>query len=255
MDRKQMIKQNNKTRYIALRVAAIYGLFGFCWILLSDKLLAFLVRDPDLINLIQTFKGWLYVLITAALVYGLIDKYDRSTQKSQKRYRRLLANIADPIYLIDSDGNIIDANESATKTLGYDLEELLKLDLADINPDVDLDEWKKILSMHTLDKDFTIENRHKRKDGTIFPVEVVACIFEEDNQRYCLGVARDITQRRRTMEVMLQNEKLNSLGGMAAGIAHEINNPLSAILGACQNISNRIFRDTPKTCRPLRNAP
>ncbi|WP_321405137.1 ATP-binding protein [Maridesulfovibrio sp.] len=240
------MNQGNKNSLIAHKIAAIYALFGFLWILLSDKLLNFLVSDPNLIQNIQTFKGWLYVLITAGIIYLLVDKYDRSIQKSQNAYRRLLENLVDPIYLMNSEGIIIDINDAASLALGYSRKEIIGMPLDQIDPDLNLNQWIKTVAQIEQDIHLKTETRHRRKDGSIFPVEVVGCIFEEDGKRYCLGVARDITHRIHALELMVQNEKMNSMSGMAAGIAHEINNPLSAILGACQNITNRLFTDTPK---------
>ncbi|WP_320173221.1 ATP-binding protein [Maridesulfovibrio sp.] len=241
-----MSKYRVKRPHIALLIAAMYALFGFFWILFSDKLLTFFVRDTELINQIQTFKGWFYVLISTAIIYFLIEKYDRSMQKSQQNYRRLLDNIADPFFLLNSEGKIIDINKQAMNSLGYCREELIGMYLDQIDPDLDLKQWVKQVIQINLDQHLKLETRHKRKDGSIFPVEVVGCMFEEDGKKLCLAVARDITHRIQTLELMVQNEKMSSLGGMAAGIAHEINNPLSAILGACQNITNRIFNDTPR---------
>ncbi|WP_419781026.1 two-component system sensor histidine kinase NtrB [Maridesulfovibrio sp.] len=238
--------KQEKSPSIALKIAAKYAIFGFLWILLSDKLLNLLIRDADIIQGIQTLKGWLYVLITAAIIYILVERYDRSVQKSQNDYRRLLENIADPIYLVDAQGNIIDINEAAVDTLGYSREELLKLGISDIAPKINQDEWLKTITRAAPDQRFIFESRHKRKNGRTYPVEVVACIFQEEDHKYCLGVSRDITQRIQTLELFVQQEKMNSLGGMAAGIAHEINNPLAAILGATQNIRNRIFNDSSK---------
>jgi len=231
---------------IALKISAKYALFGFFWILLSDRLLNFLVRDPALNQQIQTYKGWLYVLITAAIIYILVDRYDRNVQKNQNAYRRLLDNIADPIYLADSTGRIIDINEAAAERLGYSRKEILKFAISDIDPDTNEIEWRKTIARTASDQRLIFESRHRRKDGTTYPVEVVTCIFEENGQKFCLGVARDITQRTRTLELMVQHEKMNSLGGMAAGIAHEINNPLAVIMGATQNMRNRILSDSPK---------
>lgn len=235
-----------KLSVIAIKIAVIYSAFGCLWILLSDKILLLFVHDINMISRVQTYKGWLYVIATAILVYGLIKKFLYSLQQSQTRYFRLLNNIADPIYLTDSQGKIIDVNDSACEKLGYSREELLAMKLDEIDTSTNLHEWIEFISSADEDKSFCMESDYKRKDGSILPSEICACIFNEDQGRYCLGVARDISMRRKTQEILIQNEKMSSLGELAAGMAHEINNPLSAILGASQNIYNRMFTDTKK---------
>lgn len=57
------------------------------------------------------------------------------------------------------------------------------------------------------------------------------------------GVARDVTELKQTEELIIQNEKMSSIGGLAAGMAHELNNPLGAILQGIQNFERRLFGD------------
>ena len=59
------------------------------------------------------------------------------------------------------------------------------------------------------------------------------------------GIARDITERKRLQELMIQNEKMTTVGGLAAGVAHELNNPLGAILQHVQNIKRRVSPGLP----------
>ncbi|HEX7588430.1 MAG TPA: HD domain-containing phosphohydrolase [Anaerolineae bacterium] len=66
------------------KIAALYALVGGTWILFSDRLLAMFVTDVDLLTEISTFKGWGYVLVTAAILYWLIDRNFTAIQNSQR---------------------------------------------------------------------------------------------------------------------------------------------------------------------------
>jgi signal transduction histidine kinase/CheY-like chemotaxis protein len=74
--------QNLKFEY---RIIAGYIVVGGLWILFSDKVLNYLIRDPDLITRIQTYKGWFYVLITAALFYSLLKSHLIKIRKAEQK--------------------------------------------------------------------------------------------------------------------------------------------------------------------------
>jgi signal transduction histidine kinase len=74
-------------------------------------------------------------------------------------------------------------------------------------------------------------------------VEVRVGPLELAGEQYILGLSRDITDRQRMQEAMIQSEKMMTVGGLAAGMAHEINNPLSGILQGIQNTQRRISPD------------
>jgi len=63
------------SRGAVLAVVLIYALFASCWILLSDKLVQIIFTDPDRIILVSTLKGWLFVLVTSLLLYGLMRRW------------------------------------------------------------------------------------------------------------------------------------------------------------------------------------
>ncbi len=71
----------------------------------------------------------------------------------------------------------------------------------------------------------TFETQHKTKDGRVFPVEVTANYLEFDGQEYGFAFVRDITERRALESQLRHAQKLEGIGQLAAGIAHEINTP------------------------------
>jgi signal transduction histidine kinase/ActR/RegA family two-component response regulator len=96
----------------------------------------------------------------------------------------------------------------------------------------------------------TLEGIHTRKDGTTFPVEVRVGVFEARGSKRILGLVRDITQRKRMEEQLIQSEKLRAVGEMASGVAHDFNNALAVILGNAQLLlhtaDNEELRETLK---------
>lgn len=72
---------------------------------------------------------------------------------------------------------------------------------------------------------------------------------DQGNPVRLIGTHMDITERKKTEQLMVQTEKMMSIGGLAAGMAHEINNPLAGILGHSQNIHNRLFKKTKANIR------
>ncbi len=73
------------------------------------------------------------------------------------------------------------------------------------------------------------EIEHRKKDGTVFPVEISAGLLEIGDHKYVLAFDRDITERKRSEEALQRTEQIKVCGEMAVGMAHEIKNPLAGI--------------------------
>ncbi|MEM2098911.1 MAG: PAS domain S-box protein [Candidatus Bathyarchaeia archaeon] len=127
-------------------------------------------------------------------------------RESEKRYRTIMECNPLAIFVHDLDGRMLDANQQACRSLGYTREELLTLSIADIDPDADKlgpKFWPKALAGETI----TFESLHKRKDGTTFPVEVHMATIKLDEKTAIIGLATNITQRKKTQEALLKSEQ------------------------------------------------
>ena len=113
----------------------------------------------------------------------------------------------DALYLMDQE-NFVYANEAACRSLGYSRDELLALTLKDIDPDFSAAEEKQAALNKLLEEGSIIhETRHYRRDGSSFPVEIQASLFDYQGKSLVLSVARDITERKRMEQALIDSEQ------------------------------------------------
>ncbi len=116
-------------------------------------------------------------------------------RRSEERFRNLFENAADAVFVHDLEGNFVDVNGRACESLGYTREELLGMSVPDVevnfDPGVLEDLWDQMASGAPV----TLDGRHRRKDGGVFPVEVRLGLFEQGGERLLIALARDVTER------------------------------------------------------------
>lgn len=154
--------------------------------------------------------------------------------ESELRYRELFESAADALFLISlGTGRILDANRMAVALYGYEKDELLTLRNVDLWAEPE-DSTLKMQAAEARPGQLThIPQRlHRRKDGSVFPVEISARTLVRDGHPVLLADCRDITERKLLEEKFLRAQRLESIGMLAAGIAHDLNNVLAPILVA-----------------------
>ncbi len=158
---------------------------------------------------------------------------------SERRFRLLVEQGVDAFFLHDMNGRFVDVNQQACLSLGYSREELLNMTVADVEVDADgRKAGEKIWGRPDPGQSLMFEGRHRRRDGSTFPVEVRLGTFEDGERHYIMGLARDISERmnalkdKHTLELQIQQaQKMEAIGTLAGGIAHDFNNILTAIMG------------------------
>jgi two-component system sensor histidine kinase AtoS len=169
----------------------------------------------------------------------------RAIQESEKRYRLLFESAADAIFILDAEGDetgrIVQANQAAARMHGYSVTELLTMNIKDLDSPEAAARLAERIGRLLRGEWLQTEINHRKKDGTLFPVEISAGAFEVGGRKYILAIDRDITERK-DAEVALQRAEQNKIvGEMAAGLAHEIKNPLAGLKVTMEILSEESY--------------
>ena len=154
-------------------------------------------------------------------------------QQSELKYRTVVEQSADGIFIAEvHNGRFIEANPSMEALTGYCREELLQLSLPLLHAEAE--QVSATNSVGRMLEDDPAASNYlslRKKDGRQVSVDLNTNVVEYQGRRVALGIIRDITERRREEERLRETARLVSIGELAAGVAHEINNPLTVVIG------------------------
>jgi len=124
------------------------------------------------------------------------------------------------IFQVDDDGSIYYVNDHACKSLGYHCDELCRMKIWNIDPNLNEEKWVNHRKKTRAQGNTTIDSVHKRKDGTVFPVEVTINFVEFRNKKISFSFARDITERKLAEKALYESEERLKLAveGTKAGL-------------------------------------
>ncbi len=129
-----------------------------------------------------------------------LKRAEEALRASEQRFRTFVDHATDAFFLFDDQHVILDVNRQACQRLGYTREELLGMTPLDFAPDVTPEHLEELNRKLDDGQSMAFESRHRRKDGTVFPVEIRGQVFWDGGRRFAVALARDVTERKRMEE-------------------------------------------------------
>lgn len=203
-------------------VAAMRNVPGTDWFIVSK------IDKEEFLAPVAKLKQWSMALgLTLALIGGMLvffwlkayqvrykylkDQHDAALEREMLvRHFELLTKYANDIILVADDATrIVNANERALEAFGYTRDELLGMRIADFrDPAQDISNFNGSFAELMAKGELRVEDTVRRKDDSIFPVEISARVIEVQGKRYLQGILRDITERRRVETALRKSEAM-----------------------------------------------
>jgi len=218
-------KEDNNPKRKALKITYIYFIIGSLWILLSDKLVGILFKDPGTIIFIGIIKGWVYVFITALIIFIRIfngmkevvdskekmqyinailkEEIQEKTQienelNKEKNFMEAIFNsVPGIVYLCDDKSNLVRWNKKHIEMTGFSDKELSGMSFLDFYKEDEKNQKAVLEAIEAADQTGFGENEIELtiKDGTKIPINFTISPVKIENKLYFTGIGMDMTQR------------------------------------------------------------
>lgn len=181
------------------------GLVSFAGfpLIVNDKVIgvaAMFSRSELTGDVLEAFES-----ISAVIAQG-VERKRAEEQLLLMKYT--IDHFSDSAARIASDARFVFVNDACCKSLGYTREELLQLTVHDIDPNFPREAWSDHYNNLRVQKSLTLESIHRRKDGSVFPIELSLTFLEYNGQEYSFAFGRDITERKRAQAELREKQQL-----------------------------------------------
>ena len=159
-------------------------------------------------------------------VENLLEARSKALQESNKRFKKLFENIPEIVILREASGEIININDAGARQLEYEANAIIGQNVNSLVVSENNDDKYDFIN-----EPFRLQTIFRCRNGQHIPVEINEIKMVYEDREVYLMVARDMLYRQKRGEEALKAQKLESLGVIAGGIAHDYNNLLTAIIG------------------------
>lgn len=175
---------------------------------------------------LKNSKGEVIAAMEMSLDLTQVKILEREARKSEEKYRTIFNTIPNPVFVLSAQNlRILDCNDNVAAVYGFQKDEILMTSFLDLfEPDGRDDLGRRLKSEKIIDR-----ARQLRKDGKAIYVNIRISSSEFDGKQVFLVTTSDITLRLMAEQHLIQAGKMATLGEMATGVAHELNQPLSVI--------------------------
>ncbi len=186
---------------------------------------------------IKDTAGEITAVMEISIDITQLKRLEEEIRKSEEKYRAIFNNIPNPVFVLDRKNlTILDCNDSVGPVYGFSKEELLKTSFLNLFDESEHQQY----ALELRSSDVLTHTRQNTGDGKQIFVNLRLSPFEYLGKGAFLVTASDITKRLLAEQQLIQASKMATLGEMATGIAHELNQPLSVIKTASNFIMRKV---------------